>query len=303
RDVTAVSNGAGPSTVAAPSSAASKSHSIIIISNVELTKNNLIDTSQLFINQGSTTHGTHGAGSSNGGINALGNKIDLKVLNSTDKLPKLVPISSHHHQQHNQLLHHAHLHQQQQQQSIVGATLGGTTTLQLAGATIMVPSGMTATATACHKSDAIEGASSLSDGHHRYINGGILAAPSPSSSSSSATIVAQNSAMLTLSNVSVVESNSSVNNGGLQDVNVGDKQQLDKLNTCLNQEELSDDRECTLTPEECSNISQTAQTFPCEECDRVFTKVNKHLKTAFPIFLISSLLVCLIVNCCNNCEL
>ncbi|EDS41921.1 predicted protein [Culex quinquefasciatus] len=62
------------------STAGNKSHSIIIISNLELTNNNLIDTSQLFLNQNS---------------NALGSKIDVKVLNSTDKLPKLVPISSH----------------------------------------------------------------------------------------------------------------------------------------------------------------------------------------------------------------
>ncbi|XP_058825353.1 uncharacterized protein LOC131685561 isoform X2 [Topomyia yanbarensis] len=65
---------------ASNASSSNKSHSIIIISNLELTNNNLIDTSQLFLNQNS---------------NALGNKIDLKVLNSTDKLPKLVPISNH----------------------------------------------------------------------------------------------------------------------------------------------------------------------------------------------------------------
>jgi uncharacterized C2H2 Zn-finger protein len=58
---------------------ANKQHSIIIISNLELTNNNLIDTSQLFLNNN----------------NNLSNKIDVKVLNSTDKLPKLVPISNH----------------------------------------------------------------------------------------------------------------------------------------------------------------------------------------------------------------
>ncbi|XP_055635612.1 uncharacterized protein LOC129775219 isoform X2 [Toxorhynchites rutilus septentrionalis] len=83
---TLVSGSPGP-TATSPN----KSHSIIIISNLELTNNNLIDTSQLFLNQNS---------------NALGNKIDVKVLNSTDKLPKLVPISNHgshhHHHQHHQ---------------------------------------------------------------------------------------------------------------------------------------------------------------------------------------------------------
>lgn len=74
---TIVTSSSGPTATSTPN----KSHSIIIISNLELTNNNLIDTSQLFLNQNT---------------NALGNKIDLKVLNSTDKLPKLVPISNHH---------------------------------------------------------------------------------------------------------------------------------------------------------------------------------------------------------------
>uniref|UniRef100_A0A182JAX8 Uncharacterized protein n=1 Tax=Anopheles atroparvus TaxID=41427 RepID=A0A182JAX8_ANOAO len=131
-NLAAIANG-GSGTGANPA----KSHSIIIISNLELTNNNLIDTSQLFLNQAATHHGGN-VGTN--GMSGLGSKIDVKVLNATDKLPKLVPISNHHRhhpqQQQQQQLHHQH--------PVAPGQQGGPTTLQLSGTKMLVPPAATA---------------------------------------------------------------------------------------------------------------------------------------------------------------
>ncbi|KAL1400781.1 hypothetical protein pipiens_007145 [Culex pipiens pipiens] len=209
--------------------AGNKSHSIIIISNLELTNNNLIDTSQLFLNQNS---------------NALGNKIDVKVLNSTDKLPKLVPISSHGPSPPSILPSP----QQQQQQQFVGLPSLHPTT--------------TATTTPTTAAPQSEGSCAL---NALIESSGINVDES------------QDSHLLTLSPIKM---GSNSNGGATTIITSGDA----SSNSFLGPDELSADANDSNQQYEDGDSgdsptgAQLTQTsYPCEECDRVFPK-NYQLK-------------------------
>ncbi|XP_021706830.1 uncharacterized protein LOC23687500 isoform X2 [Aedes aegypti] len=210
-----------------------KSHSIIIISNLELTNNNLIDTSQLFLNQNT---------------NALGNKIDLKVLNSTDKLPKLVPISNHH-------------QQQQQPASTILPTSGNTipslhhpTTANLDGLNTIIeePNHMMAAEPTGEAqlltlspikigNGSVESQQLIPDRTPDSVNNGFLSAEELS--------------------VDANDANSATNSSGGPQCFDGD----------------SDNSSQQLTPIGSGGGGNSSSSYPCEECDRVFPK-NYQLK-------------------------
>ncbi|XP_065095061.1 uncharacterized protein LOC135716545 isoform X2 [Ochlerotatus camptorhynchus] len=225
---TIVTSSSGPTASSTPN----KSHSIIIISNLELTNNNLIDTSQLFLNQNT---------------NALGNKIDLKVLNSTDKLPKLVPISNHH----------------QPASILPPATPQSVPTTQFQGAT-SIPT--------LHPTSALDGLNAIIE------SSGIVEESNQMMTESSSLSGTGETQLLTLSPIK--NSNSSESQ---QMISVADRTPDSINNGFLSPEELSTDANDNSSSNQCcdgdsDNSAQLTQSsYPCEECDRVFPK-NYQLK-------------------------
>ncbi|XP_052867043.1 uncharacterized protein LOC128273159 [Anopheles cruzii] len=234
-----------PASSVAATSAAAKSHSIIIISNLELTNNNLIDTSHLF-------HGATGTGSGPSN-SALGNKLDVKVLNSSDKLPKLVPISNHHHHP-----------------PTVVSMGGPAGTLQLPAGAIMVPTTGTVTMGNMMNSNVQAGSGQGS--------GAASAVPTESvfvSSGGNATVDVEGCSL-------VVEDISSAGAGSVGSVPTLHESQLLTLSSIKlsDSNDPANDHDCASMIAE-SDHAQLSQTFPCDECDRVFAKnyqLKRHLE-------------------------
>nr|XP_029720280.1 uncharacterized protein LOC109428083 isoform X2 [Aedes albopictus] len=218
-----VTNSSPGSTTA---STPNKSHSIIIISNLELTNNNLIDTSQLFLNQNT---------------NALGNKIDLKVLNSTDKLPKLVPISNH--------------HQQQQQQP--ASILPTVPSLHHPSTITIEDTGSSGEAQLLSALSPIKIGNGSVDSQHQQPQ--LISVPDRTPSDS----IGTNNGFLSPEELSADanDTNSATTSSG------GTQQCFDA----------DSDNSSQLTPISAGASSSIAGSYPCEECDRVFPK-NYQLK-------------------------
>ncbi|XP_058055852.1 uncharacterized protein LOC131207258 [Anopheles bellator] len=262
-----------PASSVAATSAAAKSHSIIIISNLELTNNNLIDTSQLF-------HGAAGTGTGPGN-SALGNKLDVKVLNSSDKLPKLVPISNHHHHP-----------------PTVVSMGGPAGTLQLPAGAIMVPTTGTVTMGNMMNSNvqAGSGVASAVPTESVFVSSGGSATvdvegcslvvediSSAGAGSVGSVPTLHESQLLTLSSIKLADSNDPAADGAvaLEDLSFGSGQQsVEKSRPLLSPDDLSNDHDCASMIAE-SDHAQLSQTFPCDECDRVFAKnyqLKRHLE-------------------------
>ncbi|XP_053693276.1 uncharacterized protein LOC128741465 [Sabethes cyaneus] len=253
-----VAQATAPTTIVSgspPSTASNKSHSIIIISNLELTNNNLIDTSQLFLNQNS---------------NALGNKIDLKVLNSTDKLPKLVPISNHG--------SHAHLSHQQSQ--------SGTGLLP----TTIVPAPTQAIPTSQFQNVAISSLQSAPSSINGSPNGGgtLLDRIASSSQHNLSTIIETSGIVDESSSQLIAESpvNGEPHLLTLSPIKItghGSQEQGDRVTEATNTSFVSPDELSADANDsnQCDGDSDSAQltptSYPCDECDKVFPK-NYQLK-------------------------
>ncbi|XP_055611998.1 uncharacterized protein LOC129758513 isoform X1 [Uranotaenia lowii] len=248
----------------ANAAASNKSHSIIIISNLELTNNNLIDTSQLFLNQ-------------NG--NALGNKIDVKVLNSTDKLPKLVPISNHG-------THHFHQPTALLPTSIIPASANGSQTtivptsqyqnvsiptLQANAGTEVILEGYTG--------GTENGAILDNTNQHQLINAASTFV------SNAGEVIAGDTQMITLSPIKnslgenhqlmSVDEHQSGNASFLHSEDLSADAAYDNTSNPCCDEDSDSGNPANQTSSSCSSSSATS--YPCEECDRVFPK-NYQLK-------------------------